>query len=56
MIDVGRNVREIVPAMYQGGVAPGRPFPPLNNFLRVTIGSEADMEKFKSVFLEVYRG
>jgi histidinol-phosphate aminotransferase len=56
MIDVRRNVREILPAMYQRGVAPGRPFPPLNNFMRVTIGTEADMKKFKSVFLKAYRG
>jgi histidinol-phosphate/aromatic aminotransferase/cobyric acid decarboxylase-like protein len=41
--------------MVARGVAPGRPFPPLTNMLRVSIGSESDMEKFKRVFAEVYK-
>jgi len=55
MIDVGRDVRQVIPEMVRRGVAPGRPFPPLENLMRVTIGSESDMEKFKRVFMEVYR-
>ena len=38
------------------GVAPGRPFPPLDNMLRVTIGTDADMAKFRDVFWKVYKG
>lgn len=53
MIDVGREVTSVLPEMYRRGVAPGRPFPPLTNMMRVTIGTEAEMEKFKSVFAEV---
>lgn len=56
MIDVGRDVRGVARGMYQKGVAPGRPFPPLDQMMRVSIGTEADMEKFKTVFLEVARG
>jgi histidinol-phosphate/aromatic aminotransferase/cobyric acid decarboxylase-like protein len=37
------------------GVAPGRPFPPLDNMLRVTLGTESEMAKFKQVFLEVVK-
>jgi histidinol-phosphate aminotransferase len=56
MIDVGRNAREFISAMPKLGVAPGRPFPPLNNMLRVTIGTDAEMAKFRDVFWKVYQG
>jgi hypothetical protein len=38
------------------GVAPGHPFPPLDNMLRVTIGTDAEMAKFRDVFWKVYKG
>jgi histidinol-phosphate/aromatic aminotransferase/cobyric acid decarboxylase-like protein len=56
MIDVGRNAREFVNAMPRLGVAPGRPFPPLDNMLRATIGTDAEMAKFREVFWKVYQG
>jgi histidinol-phosphate aminotransferase len=55
MIDVGRNVREVLPGFFRQGVAPGRPFPALPNMLRVTIGTDVEMEKFKRVFLDVVK-
>jgi histidinol-phosphate aminotransferase len=55
MIDVRRDVREVIPELVRRGVAPGRPFPPLQNMLRVSIGTAAEMEKFKRAFSEVYR-
>jgi histidinol-phosphate/aromatic aminotransferase/cobyric acid decarboxylase-like protein len=54
MIDVKRDVRGVIPELVKRGVAPGRPFPPYDNFLRVSIGTASDMEKFKRVFWEVY--
>jgi histidinol-phosphate aminotransferase len=56
MIDVGRNAREFISAMPAKGVAVGRPFPPLDNMLRVSIGTDADMAKFREVFWKVYKG
>jgi histidinol-phosphate aminotransferase len=56
MIDAGRNAREFTSAMPRMGVAPGRPFPPLDNMLRVTIGTDAEMAKFRDVFWKVYKG
>jgi histidinol-phosphate aminotransferase len=56
MIDVGRNAREFINTMPRLGVAPGRPFPPLDNMLRVTIGTDAEMAKFRDVFWKVYQG
>ena len=56
MIDVGRNAREFITKMPPLGVAVGRPFPPLDNMLRVTIGTDPEMQKFRDVFWRVYRG
>ncbi len=56
MIDVRRNAREFIERMPKLGVAPGRPFPPLDNMLRVTIGTDQEMARFKDVFWKVYKG
>jgi len=56
MIDCGRNAREFIEKMPRLGVAPGRPFPPLENLLRVTIGTDPEMAKFRDVFWKVYQG
>lgn len=56
MIDCGRNAREFIAKMPPLGVAPGRPFPPLDNLLRVTIGTDQEMAKFRDVFWKVYKG
>jgi histidinol-phosphate aminotransferase len=56
MIDVGRNAREFITAMPKEGVVPGRPFPPLDNLLRVSIGTDQDMAKFREVFWKIYKG
>ena len=55
MIDVKRNVRGVISEMSDHGVAVGRPFPPLNQMLRVTIGSESDMARFKEAFAQVMK-
>jgi histidinol-phosphate/aromatic aminotransferase/cobyric acid decarboxylase-like protein len=55
MIDCGRSAREFIPKMARMGVAPGRPFPPLENMLRVTIGTDSEMAKFRDVFWKVYK-
>jgi histidinol-phosphate/aromatic aminotransferase/cobyric acid decarboxylase-like protein len=54
MIDVSRDVREMGPAMAQRGVAVGRPFPPYDHLLRVTIGTDQEMAKFREIFWTVY--
>jgi len=54
MIDVKRPVREFGARMLRVGVAVGRPFPPLDNMLRVTIGTAEDMERFRGAFSKVY--
>ena len=56
MIDLKRDVRPVIAGMAKQGVAVGRPFPPLNQMLRVSVGSEADMQKFRAAFLPVMGG
>lgn len=56
MIDVRRDARELIFAMPRRGVAVGRPFPPYTQHLRVSIGTDADMAKFREVFWSVYQG
>jgi len=55
MIDVKRDVRGVIGEMMDRGVAVGRPFPPLNQMLRVTIGTDADMAKFREAFAQVVK-
>jgi len=56
MIEVGVEARELGLALLRKEVAVGRPFPPLNKLLRVTIGTAQDMERFREAFAQVYRG
>jgi histidinol-phosphate/aromatic aminotransferase/cobyric acid decarboxylase-like protein len=51
---VGRDARELIFKMPPKGVAVGRPFPPLTNHLRVSIGTDAEMARFREVFWSVY--
>jgi len=55
MIDVGRDARDLIFAMPPKGVAVGRHFPPLTNMMRVSIGTDQDMAKFREVFWSVYK-
>lgn len=55
MVDCGRNARELITAMPKMGVTVGRPFPPLDNLMRVSIGTDAEMAKFRDVFWKVYQ-
>jgi histidinol-phosphate aminotransferase len=53
MIDLRREVRPVIEAMKQKGVEVGRFFPAMPNFMRVTVGTKADMQTFVSVFRRV---
>ncbi len=53
MFDAKRDIRELGPAMMAKGVAVGRPFPPYDRMMRITIGTDAEMAKFKTAFGEV---
>jgi histidinol-phosphate aminotransferase len=53
MIDMRREVKPIIAAFRERKVQVGRLFPPLPNFMRVTIGTKPQMERFLAVFKEV---
>jgi histidinol-phosphate aminotransferase len=53
MIDLRREVRPLLDSMRTRGVEVGRLFPALPNFMRVTIGTAAEMKQFLSAFKEV---
>jgi histidinol-phosphate aminotransferase len=53
MIDLRREVRPVISALRQRGVEVGRVFPALPNFLRVTIGTQPQMEIFMKEFRTV---
>lgn len=50
MVDVGRNGAEWVAAMKAQGVVIGRSWPIWPQRVRVTVGSEAEMERFREAF------
>ena len=53
MIETGRDAKDVQAAMLAKGVAIGRQFPPLNTMIRASIGTDAEMAKFRRVFTEV---
>lgn len=55
MIDCGRGAHEFIAGLPKLGIVPGRAFPPLDNMLRVTIGTDAEMAKFRDAFWKIYK-
>jgi histidinol-phosphate aminotransferase len=53
MIETGRDAKQVQAQMLAKGVAIGRQFPPFNTMVRVSIGTDAEMAKFRRVFAEV---
>jgi histidinol-phosphate aminotransferase len=53
MIDLRREVRPVLNVLRTRGVEVGRLFPAFPNFMRVTIGTSAEMKQFLTTFKEV---
>jgi histidinol-phosphate aminotransferase len=53
MIDTGRNGRSMISAMQAKNVFIGRTWPIWPSAVRVTVGTQAEMEKFKTAWKEV---
>ena len=53
MIDMRREVKPLIAAFKDKKVQVGRLFPPMPNFMRVTIGTKPQMERFVAAFKEV---
>lgn len=53
MIDLRRDPRAVRAACRENGIAVGRPFPPLDTWLRVSIGTMSEMRQATEVFKKV---
>ncbi len=55
MMDVGRPVNGVIDDFKKHGILVGRPFPPLDSYLRVSFGRPAEMAEFWRVWDELPR-
>ena len=53
MVETGRPAPEVITAMQRENVYIGRPWPVWPTHVRVTVGTRAEMEKFKAAFEKV---
>ena len=56
MIDTGRPGHDVIAAMAQRNVYIGRVWPVWPTYVRVTVGTHSDMDKFQTAFKEVMAG
>lgn len=55
MVSLGeRQVQGVIEEFRKMGILVGRPFPPLLNHLRVSVGTPDDMEKFMTAFKKIF--
>ena len=53
MVDVRRDVQPVIQAFRERGILVGRPFPPMMQHLRVSVGTPGEMEQFMGAFKAV---
>ena len=54
MVKTGRPAPEVRSAFRERGVLVGRPFPPMDEFLRVSIGTESEMDRFMTAWRDIF--
>jgi histidinol-phosphate aminotransferase len=54
MVHIGREVVPVIEEFKKRKVLVGRPFPPMNQHLRVSIGTEDEMARFMTAFKEIF--
>ncbi|PYP83137.1 MAG: hypothetical protein DMF61_24250 [Blastocatellia bacterium AA13] len=54
MVNVGRDVNQVADDFKKRQVLVGRKFPPMNDWLRVSVGTEPEMTKFMAAFKEMF--
>ncbi|MEK6285006.1 MAG: aminotransferase class I/II-fold pyridoxal phosphate-dependent enzyme [Acidobacteriota bacterium] len=54
MIDVGKDVTAVAEDFKKRKVLVGRKFPPMNNWLRVSVGTDPEMARFMTAFKELF--
>jgi histidinol-phosphate aminotransferase len=53
MVNLRRPVMPVISAFRQKGILVGRPFPPMLDYLRVSVGTPEEMERFLAAFKEI---
>jgi histidinol-phosphate aminotransferase len=53
MVGLKREVSTVAPEFQKRDVLVGRPFPPMTQHLRVSVGTQAEMDKFVAAFKEI---
>ena len=53
MVNIRRNVVPVIQAFRQQGILVGRPFPPMLEYLRVTVGTPGEMDRFMKAFKDI---
>ena len=56
MLNAGKPAHEVISAMAQQNVFIGRPWPSMPNWVRITVGTQAEMEHFQIAFRQVMKG
>lgn len=54
MVDVGKDVIAVAEDFKKRKILVGRKFPPMNNWLRVSVGTEPEMARFMAAFKELF--
>src|SRR5262249_27026759 len=56
MVHVKRDVPGVIEDFKKKDIAVGRPFPPMTQHLRVSVGTPEEMAKFMAAFKEIFTG
>jgi histidinol-phosphate aminotransferase len=55
MVHIKREISPVIAEFRQRGVQVGRPFPPMTQYMRVSVGTDEEMAKFTSAFKEIFK-
>ncbi|MBI3492769.1 MAG: aminotransferase class I/II-fold pyridoxal phosphate-dependent enzyme [Acidobacteria bacterium] len=54
MVHIGREIQPVIGEFAAKKVAVGRPFPPMTTHMRVSVGTEDEMDRFTKAFKEIF--
>ncbi len=52
-LHTGKDINRLGAALWERGIAVGRPFPPFTDWMRVSVGTEDEMQRFLKAYEEV---
>lgn len=54
MVGIRRDIQPVIAEFSQRGVTVGRPFPPMTQHMRVSVGTEDEMARFMTAFKQIF--